>query len=124
MQVGIVVIVVILIVLIAAAAFFLTFFLKRRQQEPHQEIQPLNGQTISATVINIEAKVVLVNPTVTEFAKRYFIQAEWANAETQRTYSFTSAPLPEVPEHIRVGGSVKIRLDPQDPYEYIVVLAP
>jgi preprotein translocase subunit YajC len=120
MEAGIVVVIV-LIVVIAIAVFVLS----RRRGEQSQETQPsLNGQTISATVINIEEKVVLVNPTITEFAKRYFIQAEWTNAQTQRTYSFTSAPLPEVPEHIHVGGPVKIRLDPQDPYEYIVVLAP
>jgi hypothetical protein len=120
MEVGIVVVIV-LIVMIAVAVFVL----RRRQGEQGQENQTsLNGQTISATVLNIEEKTILVNPTITEFARRYFIQAEWTNEETQRTYSFTSAPLPEVPEHIHVGGLVKVRLDPQDPYEYIVVLAP
>jgi heme/copper-type cytochrome/quinol oxidase subunit 2 len=121
MEAGIVVVIV-LIVIIAVAVFVVR---RRRSGEPEQEkFTSLNGQTISATVINIEEKTVLVNPTITEFARRYFIQAEWTNAENQRTYSFTSAPLPEVPAHIHVGGSVKIRLDPEDPYEYIVVLAP
>jgi hypothetical protein len=65
-----------------------------------------------------------VNPTITEFGKRYFIKAEWINDANQRSYLFTSAPLPEVPEHIHVGGPVKVRLNPEDPYEYIVVLTP
>ena len=120
MEIGIVVVIA-LIIIVA----LVVFVLGKRQGEPKQEKpSSLNGQTISATVINIEEKTILVNPTITEFARRYFIQAEWTNAETQRSYSFTSAPLPEVPEHIHVGGQVKIRLDPQDPYEYIVVLAP
>jgi preprotein translocase subunit YajC len=120
METGILV-VIILIVIIAVAVFVL----RRKQGEQSREQQTsLNGQTINATVLNIEEKTVLVNPTITEFARRYFIQAEWINAETQRTYSFTSAPLPEVPGHIHVGGQVKVRFDPQDPYEYIVVLAP
>src|SRR5579884_2061139 len=121
MEIGMVVVIV-LIVIIAVAVFVVR---RRRGEQDQEKHTSLNGgQTISATVINIEEKTVLVNPTITEFARRYFIQAEWTNAETQRTYSFTSAPLPEVPEHIQVGGPVKIRLDPEDPYEYIVVLAP
>lgn len=120
MEAGIIVVIV-LIVIIAVAVFVVRRRSGEQEQEKHTS---LNGQTISATVINIEEKTVLVNPTITEFARRYFIQAEWTNAENQRIYSFTSAPLPEVPEHIHVGGPVKIRLDPEDPYEYIVVLAP
>src|SRR5437762_436774 len=120
MEAGIIGVIVLIIIVIAGAVFVLN----RRGQESQKPQTPLNGQTISATVLEIEEKTVLVNPTITEFAKRYFIKAEWINAETQRAYSFTSAPLPEVPEHIHVGGQVKIRLDPEDPYEYIVVLSP
>jgi preprotein translocase subunit YajC len=120
MEAGIIVVVV-LIIIVAAVAVFV--FRKRGQQS--QETQTgLNGDTISATVLEIEEKTILVNPTITEFGKRYFIKAEWINEANQRIYLFTSAPLPEVPEHIHVGGFVKVRLNPEDPYEYIVVLAP
>lgn len=122
MEAGIIGVVVLIIIVIAVAAFVLG----RRKERESKDSQAasLNGQTISATVLEIEEKTVLVNPTITEFAKRYFIKAEWLNTETQRTYLFTSAPLVEVPEHIHVGGQVKVRLDPEDPYEYIVVLSP
>src|SRR6266536_3165788 len=120
MEAGIISVIVLIIIVVAVAAFVFS----RRKQESQGSQTSLNGQTISATVLEIEEKTILVNPTVTEFAKRYFIKAEWINTETQRTYSFTSAPLPLVPEHIHVGGQVKVRLDPEDPYEYIVVLSP
>ena len=119
MEVGIIIVVVVLIVIVVAV-----FIFGKRGKESQKEQTALNGRTISATVLEIEEKTVLVNPTITEFARRYFIKAEWTNPENERTYLFISAPLPEVPEHIHVGGQVKVRLDPQDPYEYIVVLAP
>ena len=119
MEAGIIVVVVLII--IAAVAVFI---FRKRGQKSQESQAGLNGATISATVLEIEEKTILVNPTITEFGKRYFIKAEWINDANQRSYLFTSAPLPEVPEHIHVGGPVKVRLDPEDPYEYIVVLTP
>ena len=120
MEAGII-IVVVLIIIVAAVAVFV---FRRRGQQSQETQTGLNGETISATVLEIEEKTILVNPTITEFGKRYFIKAEWINDVNQRSYLFTSAPLPEVPEHIHVGGPVKVRLNPEDPYEYIVVLTP
>jgi hypothetical protein len=120
MEAGII-IVVVLIIIVAAVAVFV--FCKRGQESQEPQIG-LNGETISATVLEIEEKTILVNPTITEFGKRYFIKAEWINDANQRSYLFTSAPLSQVPEHIHVGGPVKVRFNPEDPYEYIVVLTP
>lgn len=83
------------------------------------------GQIITAQVIEIENKeMTTIDQGITPHqAPRFFIKAEGIDPQTKQTRMFTSHPLLGIPEHIKVGGPVKVRIDTHNPKEYLVDIA-
>lgn len=88
----------------------------------------LDGETVTATITSIEQQkntsfAIPVPRSIFPLAfsaTRYLITAEWKDVEKDKTYTFTSNPLTELPENMQVGDPIAVKIDARNPERYLV----